>query len=290
LDHQRIFIVKKLSAIHYRNSLISWYQYGTGPRPVLCFHGYGEDAQSFGFLEKWAGNEYSFYAIELPFHGHTEWNDGLDFDSGDLLNVVDLVLQSAVDSQQSAVHSGENRDRLILIGFSLGGRIALSFLQAAPERVEKIILLAPDGLKVNFWYWLTTQTWLGNRLFKFTMYHPGWFFGFLNLLNKLRMVNASVYKFVNYYIGDQDLRIQLYNRWTSLRKLRPNLSKIKRLIRQNDTPVRLVYGRHDRIILSSVGEKFRKGIEQQAILRVIESGHQVLHEKHAKEIIAVLLN
>ncbi|MBL7722213.1 MAG: hypothetical protein JNK98_09500, partial [Chitinophagaceae bacterium] len=59
-------------------------------------------------------------------------------------------------------------------------------------------------------------------------------------------------------------------------------------IKQNNTKVRLVYGIHDRIILSSVGEKFRIGIEDHCDINLIHSGHQVLHEKHAEEILESL--
>ena len=122
------------------------------------------------------------------------------------------------------------------------------------------------------------------------MKHPGWFFGFLKLLNKLKLVNASIFKFVNYYIGDKEVRRLLYARWTTLRKLKPRLQKIKQEVKKNDTKVRLVYGQHDRIILSSVGEKFRKGIEDHCTLSVIHSGHQVLHEKHITELLPALLH
>lgn len=164
----------------------------------------------------------------------------------------------------------------------------LSLFELIPDKIEKIILLAPDGLKVNFWYWLSTQTWAGNRFFALTMKHPGWFFGFLKLLNKLKLVNASIFKFVNYYIGDKNIRLLLYRRWTTLRKIKPAINTIKPLIKKYNTPVRLVYGMHDRIILSSVGEKFRKGIEEQCRISLIHSGHQVLHEKHVKEILPAL--
>ena len=73
---------------------------------------------------------------------------------------------------------------LRVLGFSLGGRIALSLYQAQPENVEKLILLAPDGLIVNFWYWFSTQTWIGNNIFSFSMKYPGWFFAFLKMVNK----------------------------------------------------------------------------------------------------------
>jgi hypothetical protein len=149
--------------------------------------------------------------------------------------------------------------------------------------------LAPDGLKVNFWYWLATQTWLGNKFFALTMKKPHWFFGFLKLLNRLKLINASIFKFVNYYIGDAEVRRLLFARWTALRNIQPNLKKIKEQIIVHKTPTRLLYGKHDRIILSSVGETFKKGIEEHCTISVIHAGHQVLHEKHIEEILPALL-
>jgi pimeloyl-ACP methyl ester carboxylesterase len=270
--------------LSYKNSVISYRRWGAGPRPVLCFHGYDEDASSYDFFAKHAGDQYCFYSIDLPFHGQTEWKEGLNFSSEDLLIIINEILE------QNNLKLQTSNFKLTLIGFSLGGRIALSLYQLIPEKVERIVLLAPDGLKTNFWYWLSTQTWPGNKFFSFTMKHPGWFFGFLKLLNKLKLVNASIFKFVNYYIGDKEVRRLLYARWTTLRKLKPHLQKIKQEVKKNDSRVRLVYGQHDRIILSSVGEKFRKGIEDHCTLSVIHSGHQVLHEKHIAEILPALLH
>jgi pimeloyl-ACP methyl ester carboxylesterase len=274
----------ELQRLSYKNSTIGYYRFGSGPKPAFCFHGYGEDATMFGFLGKYAGNQYTFYSIDLPFHGKTEWKDGLIFTQSNLSGIIEEILQQNNYKLQTTNH------KLTLLGFSLGGRAALCLCQAMPDRIEKLVLLAPDGLKVNFWYWLPTQTWLGNKLFHFTMKHPGWFFGFLKILNKLNLVNASIFKFVNYYIGDAEVRRLLYARWTTLRKLKPAVKLIKSIAGKNDIQIRLVYGEHDRIILSSVGEKFRKGIEEQCSLSVIHSGHQVLHEKHIDEILPALLH
>lgn len=259
----------------YKNSGIAWYRFGNGVKPVVCFHGYGEDAMGFEFLSRQAGSSFSFYAIDLPFHGKTEWNEGLSFTETELSEIIRAIL-------------GNSTIEYSLIGFSLGGRVALSLYQVSPEKIDKIVLLAPDGLKLNFWYWLATRTSMGNRFFAFTMKHPGWFFGFLKFLDKLKLVNPSIFKFVNQYIGDEEVREALYTRWTGLRKLRPGLKKIKLLVKQNSTLVRLVYGKHDRIIVSSVGQKFRKGIEEYCNVRVIEAGHQVLHERRADEILDAL--
>ena len=268
------------SQLSYKNSFISYYRFGSGTKPVFCFHGYGEEAASYGFLENHAGKDFTFYSIDLPFHGNTVWKEGLNFSHVDLQQICEAILNSTVSSNQ----------KLTIIGFSLGGRIALSLFQSQPATVEKLVLLAPDGLKVNFWYWLATQSWMGNKFFAFTMKKPEWFFGFLKGMNKLGLVNASIFKFVNYYIGDKEVRQLLYNRWTSLRNLKPNLRRIKSQVKEHQTKLRLIYGEHDRIILSSVGEKFRKGIEEYCTISVIHAGHQVLHEKHMKEILPALLD
>ena len=202
-------------------------------------------------------------------------------------NLLEILKEILSQTNRQPAASNE---KLSIMGFSLGGRIVLSLYQAMPGQIEKLILLAPDGLKVNFWYWLATQTWFGNKLFYFTMKHPGWFFGFLKMLNKLGLVNTSVFKFVNFYIGDKDIRQLLYQRWMVLRKLKPGIKRIKSLIQKNDTKLRLIYGTHDRIILPARGKKFIRGIEKQCKLTVIHSGHQVLHENHIEEILPALLH
>ncbi len=268
----------------YKNSSISYYKSGKGRRMVICFHGYGEKADSFNFFAKYAGDEFTFYSIDLPFHGSTAWNEGLNFTTIDLQEIIMAILQKG-DHYPSS-----EKNKLTLMGFSLGGRVALSLYQAQPSTIEKLVLLAPDGLKVNFWYWLATQSRTGNKFFAYTMKKPSWYFGLLKGLNKIGLVNASIFKFVNYYIQDKEVRQQLYNRWTCMRKLKPDLSQIKSAVKENGTTVRIVYGQHDRIILSSVGEKFRKGIEDNCQISVIHAGHQVLHEKHVGELLPALLH
>lgn len=262
----------------YKSSQIAWYRFGKGARLVLCFHGYGESGTAFSFLEELAGKEYSFLAIDLPWHGQTQWLEKDAFETTDLQNIC-LQLIGFEEDLQHTQHLSFS-----LLGFSLGGRVALQLYELLPGHIERLVLLAPDGLKVNFWYWLSTQTWMGSRLFAFTMKKPSWFFGLLRLFNKLGWVNSSIFKFVNYYIGNEEVRLLLYARWHCLRRIKPQPDQIRKDVRENKTPVRLLYGRHDRIILPHRGYKFSKGIEPYCHISIIESGHQVLHEKHGKAI------
>lgn len=278
---QKIYAPLEQFYLTYKASRISYTRFGTGDKTAFCFHGYGESAGSFTFLDTHAGSRYTFFSVDLPFHGNTQWNEGLNCTTADIQQIVLQILDANNRRQEAG-------NKLTFLGFSLGGRVVLSLYEKMSGQTEKLILLAPDGLKVNFWYWLSTQTWAGNKLFALTMKHPGWFFGFLKMLNKLKVVNASIFKFVNYYIGDKEVRRLLYARWTSFRHLKPGIKNIKSLVVKNNSTVRLIYGKHDRIILPIRGEKFKKGIETHCTLYIIHSGHQVLHEKHAKEIVNVL--
>jgi pimeloyl-ACP methyl ester carboxylesterase len=268
---QSAFLSFQSSQVHYSYG-------GNGKNILLCLHGYGEAENSFHFLEKYLPQHYQLIAIDMPWHGKTQWKEENDFTIKDLLKIIDKILtaRNAIDAP------------LTLMGFSMGGRMSLGILENIPHRIQKLILLAPDGLKVNFWYWLSTQTYIGNSLFRFTMKHPAWFFALIQFGNKLKLINRSVYNFTKHYVHDTTMRRQLYLRWTGFRRIKPDLHSIKKKIQQHQTTVHLVYGAYDRIIRHERGSKFRKGIESYCHLHTIQSGHQLLQEKNAALIAGLL--
>lgn len=262
----------------YKSSLIHYEKTGNGDRLLLGFHGYSESTKAFNFLEGHIGDDLTMIIMDLPFHGKTTWKEGFIFTTAELIEIVEQIIKGSA-LQQS---------KICLLGFSMGGRVALSVLQIMPEKIEKIILLSPDGLKVNGWYWLATQNKLGNTLFRLTMQYPSWFLGMLRIANNTRLINQSVYKFATYYMQDKQVRDDLYCRWTTMRKFRNNLKKIKSCIVTNKISAKLLYGEYDRIILADDGKKFRKGIEEYCDLYILPCGHQVLHEKNLETIIHLL--
>lgn len=264
--------------INYKSSQINYSYGGSGEKLLLCLHGYGESEKSFRFLENYLPANYRILAIDLPFHGETQWREGLHFSTDDLLVIINSICQQ---------HTGYT-GRMTLAGFSMGGRVALSLLEKIPAQTDKVILMAPDGLKVNIWYRLATRTIIGNRFFRYTMRHPQWFFSLLKVGDALGLINQSVYKFTRFYIHDKQVREDLYKRWTCMRYIRPHLPGIKRSVARHAIPVRLLYGQYDRIIRYERGEKFRSGIGSFCTLRIIPTGHQVLQEKNVAVILELL--
>jgi pimeloyl-ACP methyl ester carboxylesterase len=301
--------------ISFGSSRLHYHRWGRGDKLLLCFHGYGESAVSFAFLAETLGDEFTILAIDLPYHGKTEWNEypATVAPSTSTFSATSSAPAGCSTLSDTSTASGSGQtlpftvDHLLsiletllstldipaithwyLMGYSMGGRIALSLLQAAPDRVARLILVAPDGLRVNPWYWLATQTLPGRLLFRYTMFHPGWFFFVLRTGNALKLVNRSIYKFVAHYIDNPGIRHELFMRWTGLRKFRPHLPVIKDIILQRRLPVRILYGRFDRIIRVKRGEEFRKGIEPYCRLMVLAAGHQLLQSTHLGAFLSLL--
>jgi pimeloyl-ACP methyl ester carboxylesterase len=257
----------------YQSSFIQYYVFGNGAKTLFCLHGYGESGTSFQFLEQLIGDDYTLLAIDFPIHGNTQWNEKEAFTTDDLFAIIRMIVN-------------DDDKKISLLAYSMGGRAALDLLEKFPDNFECTGLVAPDGLHLNIWYWITTQTWLGNRIFDFTMRNPGWFFTMVNIAGKIGLLNKSVIKFVHYYLDDKEQRMLLYKRWTCMRRVRPNLHEIKNICGEKNIRLNFLFGEYDRIILSKRARVFQGA--KNISVHIIEAGHQLLREKHANDIIALL--
>lgn len=261
--------------ITYRQSHIFCRRSGNGPKLLFCFHGYGENADSFNILESQLGQDYTIYAFDLPLHGKTKWQKGMECTPAMWLEIMERCIPP--------------NTKVTYLGFSMGGRVVLSLFQQKPDICDALFLVAPDGLTMNTWYWLSTQTRLGNRLFRYTAQKPGWLFQIMNAGKKLRLLNNAVHKIAHHYLDDDEQRSQLYERWTLMRRFTPRLDIIREQIKKHETKLVLLFGRYDRIILSAHGQQFIQGIEQYARVKIIQAGHQLLKEKYVPVIAEMLI-
>lgn len=261
------FIQHKHARFHYR-------KYGSGSKLVVAFHGYGRDSSTFYLTEKILGSQFTVIAIDLPFHGLSEWDKEYTFHPSYLVQVIQEIRKQ----HQFYNHS------FTLLGFSMGGRIALTLAQLMHKQVERLVLIAPDGLRVNFWHWFATHTYAGHRLLHYTVHHPQWLLHILNGAERVGLITKSIAAFVHYYMDDEDQRLVLFRRWITMRKFRPRLGFIKKLIKKDKITTRLLFGRHDKVILYMHGEQFIKGIEDLASVTIVDAGHNLLHEYNAARI------
>jgi pimeloyl-ACP methyl ester carboxylesterase len=261
--------------ISWRSSTLHYKRFGQGAEWLFCFHGYGEEADSFGMLEPILKDRFTLIALDMPFHGKTNWKEGLSFSTEDLIGIINLINPS--------------QKPFTLLGYSMGGRIALSLTEIIPQLINRAVVVAPDGLHKNKWQWLSTQTHLGNRLFAYCMRRPFWMLRMIQLGRKMGIIDQRMFKFVLHYLTGEEQRAALYRRWTTLGKLRPNPSALQESIIQYQIPVRMLFGKYDNVILTKHGTRFSKNVKDWVIIKEIEAGHQLLKEKHAATIAALFI-
>lgn len=107
-----------------------------GPRdapPVLLLHGFGSSLHAW---DDWApplAERFRVIRLDLPGFGLT----GAD-PSGDYSDARSVALLAALLDRLGA-------SRAHVVGSSMGGRIAWRFASQRPDRVDRLVLMAPDG-------------------------------------------------------------------------------------------------------------------------------------------------
>ncbi|MBN9296413.1 MAG: alpha/beta hydrolase [Filimonas sp.] len=258
----------------YQQSQVHFYQYGNGPKKIFCFHGHGEDGSSFAFLEGTLQDTHTLYAIDMPLHGKTVWHEEDIFSAAVLWEIISLL--------------NPLEEKILLLGYSMGGRMALCLLENNFIQVEKLVLIAPDGLKNSFWYWSSTQTRLGVRIFKYTSVHPEWLLKLAKLSQRTKLLHKDLYKVAQYYLSDAERRQLLYKRWMFVRSFNPSLARVKEIVIQCSIPIRMLFGRHDSIILFKNGLSFSKSSGRLITTAIAEGGHRLLKEKYIPNILKVI--
>jgi pimeloyl-ACP methyl ester carboxylesterase len=110
--------------ITHNNSTIHYRKFGDGPKLLFCFHGYGREADTFSILERRLGSLFTIVAIDIPFHGRTEWKEELIFKPKYLQQFL-LQIRRSLNKENI---------KFSLLGFSIGGRLALYLTQLMADR------------------------------------------------------------------------------------------------------------------------------------------------------------
>lgn len=213
--------------LHFRKS-------GNGSHAVLFFHGFGQDHEAFSAYVDLMPTRFTFYFIDLPYHGASEWPT----EKVSSIRWIETLTQFL---------KSENIERFSLVGYSLGGRFVIATLTHLHHRVNRIVLIAPDGIYKSIWYRVATSK-LFNPLFHYLMNKESSFDRFLNAMEKLNVVSPSLIKFSKKELNHPENKRRVYHAWTSLKPLqvpvRLWLSQAKKL----NYPVTLILGSKDTII------------------------------------------
>lgn len=249
------------SFIHHRRNLLHYVKVGNGKHPLLVFHGFGQDHTMYVPLLKSLSSTYTLYIVDLFFHGKSEWNEGeRPIEKKDWNAIVEVLLHE------------QRLDDFSLLGYSLGGKFALSILEAFGNRIRHLILVAPDGIRTNIWYSMATYPTALRALFKSMIHRYDRFAWIATRLGKLNLVDKGLIRFADYQMNSEEKRRRVYYSWVVFRHLTFDLRDIAKIINENDIRLTMITGKYDNVIRSGDMHRLLRHVDHYRE-EILESGH-----------------
>lgn len=250
--------------LNYKNSRLHYVKAGKGKETLLFFHGFGQDHTIYIPLIQSLATHYSLYIFDLFFHGQSTWaHEEKPLEKNHWKEFLQLFFTE------------NSINKFSIVGYSLGGRFALATLEAFPERINKIYLIAPDGVRENIWYRLATYPFLLRRFFRSMIEDYNRFLRIANKLVAWKVVDSGLVRFADYQMGTKEKRKRVYYSWVVFRHLTFNMRHVASLINQHHIKTVIIVGRNDKVILPQYMDDFRKRLNNPRF-HVLDAGHSGL--------------
>lgn len=243
------------------DSLLHFSRSGKGKKVLLAFHGFGLTHKAFNALEEQLQEEYTIYNFDLFYHGGSFWHKKEEpLTKEKWIGIIEKVFED---------HQIKNFG---LLCFSMGGKFVLSITEAFPERVKELILIAPDGIKTNFWYNIATYPSFLRKIFRRIVTRPVIYFRIVNFLRSLRLIDKGIVRFANTQMQTRKQRRQVFYSWVVFRKLKIQPESLAAQINRHNIKVSLFLGKYDKIITWGNLKSFFDKLENKEV-NILEAGH-----------------
>jgi pimeloyl-ACP methyl ester carboxylesterase len=241
---------------------IHYHEYGTGTKPMLAFHGYGMTGRQFEVLQKSILTQYRVYSFDHFFHGETRLNNWPE------TQILSGMPKSLMRNYLEEWFNQHGRQRISLMGYSIGANLALVLLEDYAEWVDEVILMAPDGLSVYKGFNFLMHQPVGKLLFK-TVTKSNWLApGVLKGLKKVKFIDDSLYKIAYNEMDTPQKRQDVYYTLNLIKQLQPNVVKITEQINKHNIKCHLIFGKHDMLFPKSAAMPFINRLQNPQVHEV----------------------
>jgi hypothetical protein len=160
----------------------------------------------------------------------------------------------------------------------MGGRFALATIEAFSDKIEKAILLAPDGITEDPVYQAATRSRIARHIFKKVLKNNHKFYGFTDLMVRMGILHTSVVKFAKMMVNTSEKQTQLFNAWVGFRNLNFDIEKLIQLINNQNVKLVIFMGKYDKVLPIKNVFPLTKHLKNYE-LNILESSHGKLVEK-----------
>lgn len=248
---------------------LAYLKKGMGEGVFLIFHGIGQTHRDMLAFDRIQKPGQKFLYIDLFYHGESIW-----------ANSASHLTKSGWKELINGLQKQEEFKDFHLIGYSMGGKLALLTYELFSTQVKSLILLAPDGIKTGLWYSMSSYPNYFHPLFKRVVFKPNRFFGIMEGLNSAGLVEKSLVKFVKTQMETRSKRAQAYFVWKVFGGIQLQLGKIIRIVRRHPIPITLFIGEFDKMVTAENLERFSSKISQLQKI-ILPVGHGGLIEAAA---------
>lgn len=251
--------------LEQRGGRIHCLQFGSGQRLLVALHGFGDRARLFASLESTLGKRYTVVALDLPFHGQTEWPHE-SFGKADLLAVIEQIRQRL------------GYEQIALMGFSFGARLAQAMLTELLPRLERLFLLAPDGIRTRGMYLaVRTPLWLRRWLAR-VVERPERVLHLAAWGCRLGLVSPIVMQFLRFNLVRPERRRRVLGCWLALHEFSPRRGAIRAIWKQSGLPVDIFIGTEDEVVHREALRYLARGLPNVRIFQLPRAGHRIVSE------------
>ena len=107
-------------------NLLEWSTEGV---PLVLLHGLGNEAHLWDDFVPSVTPHYRVLALDQRGHGDSDWDPEARYDAESMTDDLEAVLDAVAI------------DRFVLVGFSMGGRVAMTFAGRHPERLAGLVIV-----------------------------------------------------------------------------------------------------------------------------------------------------
>jgi pimeloyl-ACP methyl ester carboxylesterase len=269
---------------YFEDSFVNlhYYKFGTGPKHMLCFHGFGMHGKQFRVLEEKLGSTYTFWGFDLLFHKQTALKDN------NLATIKKGIPKSKLAEVIRSFCEHEHIDEFSVIGYSMGTHYATALVEEMPHRIKEYIVAAPSSLNPGAVVRFFGKNTLGNKMLEKIILSEKAALNLLNLFKRLRLIDATVRNILFNEVSTPQLRFALYATFTSLKRFETDEEKLIRALNTYHIKSLFIFGKRDKNYLPSIGKSFFKKYTPAEII-ILDQNHEMIDKDFASKLADLLL-
>lgn len=246
-----------MDGVYLQTHKMQCLQIGTGTKTLFAFHGFGQNPNVFECLRQYLP-QHTIYSFDLLSFGKEPSKK----------EVFDLLEQFC---------NTHHIESFSILSFSIGSKIALSLLEHFPEKVKKIVMIAPDGFKKNYWYQFATSSF-GKKIFWQFIKNPNFFLKIAHYLSKTKVLNKELLKIAQVYTDSPTKRFLLWRTWLSQKNLFPNHQILRKVYRENNILTKIFTASEDNLCPLPPILAFSRAYRCIEVIRSPVKHHRLLQE------------